>query len=460
MQVPDSRKINVLIVGSGAAGLSAAWNLSLHQDKFNVQVWDKNKEPGGVATSIEIDHKGMYINDGVQGGSPMYKNTIQLMSAVGLKCSPVDMKFSFGSGKNAWNNSYPKDLQRRFRSEIFRFKLMIKIIDTLKFIFAFVPIWLVMKLFMFSNEFANLMVYPLVALFFGTGNQSDRVSSVLVSQIFENSEAKMFNYDKDYMVSETASMIAFPRLGEFYNRLCKQAERNGVKFFFNQPVGKIIRNRNSTITAINKDGDIIQTFDRVILSCDAETSLSILEKPTLLALGNVEYYNDITITHEDTEYMRSKYDFVEERKDQYFIHEYSPKTSLMEMSFNLTNYQPQLYDYSKNIFQTIFLNDKLKDKWTIDEIRKDKILYTKWWRQFAHSWKHFVLTVPLIRFIQESGFGTTLYCGAYTIANLHEIAVVSGFAAAKRLGAEYPFKNDEKATKYFHLYYKACHKLI
>jgi predicted NAD/FAD-binding protein len=461
MNAPGASKTSVIIVGSGAAGISAAWNLSQHPDQFEVEVWEKSEIPGGVATSKELDD-GLYINDGVQGGSPMYHNTINLMERVDMHCSPVKMKFSFGQGENAWNNTKPSLLQRKFKSEIARFGTVIKIVDTLKFIFAFVPIWIVMKLFLFSDEFASLMVYPLIALFFGTGNQSDRVSTTLVTQIFENSEARMFDYDKELMVSEPADMIAFPKLGEFYKRLQEQAEKRGsVKFYYNRHVEQIIRHSNSTVTVISQDGQ--KKFDRIILACDAENALKTLDKPSLLeriALGNVEYYNDLTITHEDISYMNSKNDVsLFERNDQYFIHQYSPKSSLMEMSFNLTNYQPQLKGNKRKIFQTIFLNDKVRDQWTIDEIRKEKIIAKTWWRQFAHCWKHFVITVPLIRFIQASGYGTTFYCGAYTMANLHEIAVISGFAAAKRLGASYPFKKDKKAYKYFDLYYKVCHKL-
>lgn len=50
----------------------------------------------------------------------------------------------------------------------------------------------------------------------------------------------------------------------------------------------------------------------------------------------------------------------------------------------------------------------------------DKVLLVKWWRQFAHTWRHFAFTVPLVRFMQ--GQQRTWYCGAYTLFNTHEIA--------------------------------------
>ncbi|KAL0491674.1 L-aspartate oxidase [Acrasis kona] len=423
MNPPGSAKKRVCIVGSGAAGLSAAWSFSRHPDQFDVEVWDKLEQAGGVATSIDLKDYGTYINDGVQGGSPVYRNTIQMMDQVGMKCAPIQMKFSFGQYENAWNNTHKTELQERFADEIAKFEKVIKIVDKMMFIFAFVPIWVVMKMFRFSDEFANLMVYPLVALFFGTGNQSERVSAAIVTQIWLNPEARMFNYDKERMVAEAADMIAFPKLGEFYTRLQHQAEEAGnVKFFFNRPVGRIYRDntKGRKVTVFNQEGDIRESYDYIVMACDAETALKILDKPSFLertALGNVEYYNDISITHEDEDYMNRHNDLqLKERNDQYFIHQYSPESSLMEMSFNLTNYQPQLKGFQKNIFQTIFLNDKMMDKWTIDDIDKDKIIAEKWWRQFSHAWKHFLITVPLIRFIQGSGYGTTYYCGAYTIA--------------------------------------------
>ena len=52
-------------------------------DKFDVEVWEKSDVVGGVATSVNIDdNNGLYINDGVQGGAPSYRNTILLHKVV------------------------------------------------------------------------------------------------------------------------------------------------------------------------------------------------------------------------------------------------------------------------------------------------------------------------------------------------------------------------------------------
>lgn len=49
------------------------------------------------------------------------------------------------------------------------------------------------------------------------------------------------------------------------------------------------------------------------------------------------------------------------------------------------------------------------------------------------------------------------YAGAWTLVNMHEVAMVSGFAAAYQLGAPYPFKQDENCARLFRLYLLLAH---
>ena len=52
---------------------------------------------------------------------------------------------------------------------------------------------------------------------------------------------------------------------------------------------------------------------------------------------------------------------------------------------------------------------------------------------------------------------STYYCGSWTLVNTHEIAVISGLAAAHQLGAGYPFEEDELATLQFDSYLSLAH---
>ena len=107
-----NRTQRVLVVGSGAAGTAAAWSLA--QDRrFHVEVWEAAPQAGGVATSEVVDLAGassQWLNDGVQGGSPTYRNTLWLHDQVGITPRPVEFRVSFGKDETAWNNSTTTEL--------------------------------------------------------------------------------------------------------------------------------------------------------------------------------------------------------------------------------------------------------------------------------------------------------------------------------------------------------------
>lgn len=85
----------VCIVGAGASGMAAAYALSRHPDRFQVTVYDKQNVAGGMATSLEIDanaYGASYINDGVQGCSPVFANTLRMFRMLGFEASEVGMQ--------------------------------------------------------------------------------------------------------------------------------------------------------------------------------------------------------------------------------------------------------------------------------------------------------------------------------------------------------------------------------
>jgi hypothetical protein len=167
-----------------------------------------------------------------------------------------------------------------------------------------------------------------------------------------------------------------------------------------------------------------------------------------------KYLWDVTITHSDVDYMKKYYNVEYEaamastkRDDDaeaqaqfafakegfqplYFIRSYATDKKKIEMSFDLTHYQPQFdgeTEYGpggtgkpkstatltdipalpnkakstdgsttsdgksekKHVFQTIFLDrEGSRDLWSMDEINKDEIILTKWWKQQSHRWQH------------------------------------------------------------------------
>ncbi|KAL8856816.1 MAG: hypothetical protein Q9198_010757, partial [Flavoplaca austrocitrina] len=144
-------------------------------------------------------------------------------------------------------------------------------------------------------------------------------------------------------------------------------------------------------------------------------------------------------------------------RPMYYTHSYKEDMQKIEMAFDCTNYQHQFrhepstppapdrspVPYENHIFQSIFLDKTNSHLWTIDGIDESKIIERKWWHQLGHRWQHYVRVVPNMMFINRPGSNThTTFAGSWTLVNMHEMACVSGIAAAYRLGAEYEVFDD------------------
>lgn len=185
-KMPSTKK-RVLIVGAGSAGMSCADQLAEHPDRFDVTLIDCVDRCGGQAFSIPLDeHKfgANWLNQGVQGGSPIFHHTFRNFRRQGHDVTPVNLQVSFGKDQTFWTNVFPTHLVEKHRSEIRKFTLVLKIVRTLELLFLFVPIKLLMRLFFFSADFTNYMILPTVALFLGTGNATPDVSSVILERLF------------------------------------------------------------------------------------------------------------------------------------------------------------------------------------------------------------------------------------------------------------------------------------
>ncbi|EJF65173.1 FAD/NAD(P)-binding domain-containing protein [Dichomitus squalens LYAD-421 SS1] len=546
----------ICIVGAGASGMSAAYAFSKHPDKFTVTVFDKQSVAGGMATSIDIDpskYGATYINDGVQGCSPAFANTLRMFKILGFEATEVGMQISFGKGEDFWSNVFPSKLVAEYKKDIAKFGRALSVIKTFEVAFAMIPVHAMLRIFRFSSGFGERMVYPLVALFFGTGNQTPYISSAILERVFMDPSMKLFEYNDKSLLASIPTMLAFPKLHDAYQAWKEDVESRGnVHFKFNCEVLRVVSRTAKESGPVQiefkaSDADFgngpqIAAFDELILAIDADSALKLLGKEATWKekriLGSVKYLYDVTITHNDLDYMDKYYeirynpklnaplaseDDAQQRQEMeeafdfasksfrplYYTMQYAQDRSKIEMSFDLTHYQPQfrgeqpagpipsddpanqqynggLPDHAqkardetarkageavrtgqdekgvseppleKHVFQTIFLDkDGSQDLWTFNEIDKDKRICEKWWKQQSHRWQHYATVVPWMMFI--NGKQNTHYAGAWSVLNMHELAVTSGFAAAYRLGADYPFHGDEDCERLFRLYLGLSH---
>ncbi|GIL79652.1 hypothetical protein Vretimale_12249 [Volvox reticuliferus] len=460
VQAKPQRKKRVLVVGAGAAGTACAWSLSRFPERFDVEVWEALPVPGGVASSCSVKDGKHVINDQVQGGAPSYRHNLRLLEMFGFKPTPVLMRIAFGVGDKQWTNHSASELTSRLQPEIRRFGLVIRWIKRLEPLFVFVPIDRLLRFLRFSDEFRYEMVFPLVALFFGTGNQTPHVSAAVIARVFLDPDLRLFDYCPKRLLNSVPEMFAFPVLEDIWTTI---ARKSNFKLCCSRPLDKLRRqprsNGNSGVVVATDASGVSEVFDEVVFACDAETVLRTMENPTWLErrlLRNVRYYTDFCLTHEDHDYMSRMYDVRPAQRDNYFVRTYSGRDrDKIEMSFNLSTYQPHLKEAGLDIYQTYYLDAQLRHLWSDGQVDSRKVLASRWMRQFAHTWTHFAFWVPWVRFIQ--GTRSTWYCGSYTMVNTQEIAVISGLAAAERLGADYPFPDDPLAAKQFDTYMAVVH---
>lgn len=528
--------------------MSAAYSLSLSPDEFDVKLYDKSVSTGGSATSYQLPDPSYYgadyINDGVQGASPVFHNTFKMFDEVlGFKATEVGLQISFGKGKESfWSNVFPSELVERFQADIKKFGKTLQTIKRFEPFFAVIPVDRMLKMFGFSPDFGERMVFPLVALFFGTGNETKHISSAILERVFLDPSMRLFEFSEESLLASVPTMMAFPELARVYGAWRQKVEENhNVKVETSREVVSIQRgtreakkqggNILATSRKVDNEGNPLkgadaqertEVFDELIMACDADSALKILNAGSgatwreKKVLGNVLYKWDVTVTHNDMDYMKKHYQmeydsqYNAQRDDEdskkafkyaqenwrplYLIKMYEKDPAFIEMSFDLTHYQPQFQGispvgngakrseedappferqgvssgqqpstsahknpnqkeppYDQHVFQTIYLNKEMSDWWTKDEVREDKVILQKWWKQQSHRWQLYAFTIPFLWAI--NGQNHTQFAGGWTLVNMHEVGIASGSSAAYAIGGKYPFKDDQECCRLFKLYH-------
>ncbi|KAI1116570.1 FAD dependent oxidoreductase [Nemania sp. NC0429] len=503
-RAPDGR-VRVLVVGAGAAGMSTAYHLSQHPDRFDVTLIDAADYCGGQAFSIPLPksrYGASWCNQGVQGGSYIFHHTLTMFARQGYRADPVELQVSFGKDDTFWTNVFPTELLARHRGEVARLTTFLRLVRWFEVFFALLPLRLACKLFLFSDEFIDTVVLPMTALFLGTGNATPEVPTIMFERLCTSPTYGMwYKPDRETVVSNRPPMVVFPNLSEFYDTWRKDLVERGVSVRLSTELTEIVqRDKHGVVVRLrprtpaphrhgpdDADEDVRtsqETFDEIVLRCLADKAKEVLGRTASWrerrVLGSAKFSDDITITHNDAEYMKKHYEnFYREDlavaktasvdqtsrlrsaaanfRPMYYIKMYPQDRSKLEMCFDTTNYQsqfPENVPFEQHVFQTIYLNkDRDRHLWSDGEIRKDCIIRQDWWHQLCHSYTHYLFVVPWMAFLQARNH--TRFAASWTLVNAHEVAIISGIAAAVDLGAEYPEDLEHGRFSFlcFRLYY-------
>ena len=436
----------IAIIGGGISGLGAAWAFSQDPGRFDFHLYEARDEIGGNAITADMPQDGggsIPFDISVTALIPsVYHHILLLMERFGIDLLETRFNYSVKYHGQLYAHDFDSEIRRQLQPEIVRFQRLLrrlhrfgaltrarsKLLNLLN-PFNYVSMGTVLNLGGFSGDFRYKVLKPMF------------VNFLMATNVFDM-PAALFSRYLEFFDIETATPMRTWDQGtrRIYENLTA-GFRDRISL--NRPVRKVYR-RSSEVVVEDHEG-VRETFDDVIFACNANQTLMLLDNPTMLErhiLASVRYESELhnhTVVHSDPSVLPdNEMKPLETRSN--FIEQYGSRPDNYEITYIMHNQQPWAKESDKPCLVTYN---------PITPIAEDRIVKRWWFQHIVHDVRHVVLTVPLFRFIQ--GKRRTWHCGAHTLINSQETCFVTGLAAARQLGAAYPFQ-DPEARRWFNYY--------
>ena len=170
----------------------------------------------------------------------------------------------------------------------------------------------------------------MIALFLGTGNATPEVPAIMLERLCISPTYGMwYPSDKYSVASNLPPMIVFPNFSNFYNTWKRDLESRGVKVRLSTELTEVVERSKQGVIVKTKprtpsdddhnpfggDSDASETeehYDELILCVLADTAKKVLANTSQWSerkvLGGAKFSDDITITHNDSNYMKKHYE--------------------------------------------------------------------------------------------------------------------------------------------------------
>lgn len=418
----DSRKPRIAIIGTGIAGLSAAWGI---REIADLTLFESANRPGGHSNTVIVDEDGhgIPIDTGfIVFNKATYPNLCRLFDELGIAIKPSEMSLSvqhLPSGLEYNGMGFNKLFAQRRNLASPRFLALIA--EIIRF-FRVGRQWLrdeaegdaaheadedltsFCKRHRFGDDFLNLYLVPMSSAVWSTepGRILDFPASTLL-HFFQNhgflgitTHHPWFTVDggaRSY-VERMLQIVGAPKLGDPVVSVDESGEGAWVK----------------------TDSGKQEYFDAVILACHADQSLRLLNSPSSeqqRLLSSFQYQSNEALLHTDASVM--------------------PKRRLAWASWNFKVEGGSLHrrattHYWMNALQGV---SKKRDYFVSlnsnDQIDPISIHYST-------TYEHPIFTLAAVRAQRElpslNHAGDLFFCGSYFRYGFHEDACKSGFDAA------------------------------
>lgn len=445
----------VAVIGSGIAGCGAAW--ALKRSGWDVTIYERNPVVGGNAKVHTWDfpdkpRSGLSVLAWPQHKFPNYN---KLVDELKVEYEPVTLRFfSMDSKGDISAHGLDNEVRQGFAADYEKWARMIAFIARVNVFccgddsgsiynmsylnpFNIIPLRTTAFMFRISNDFWYKVVEP------------------VYSSTFLSKHLAWIPAVVGPTIAEIVPLDGEPKLVSWKDSSDKVFEKlvEGCTVLTGADVARVLYNESQGTVDIIEGNGTSKTYDNVIYACAPDAALKMMDKPSWLhnaLLSNVSYPETETtfeegIIHNDASVLPEKYraDLLSKYAN-YIDISYSNGETVIENTFLLSAWVPALQRRKKELNEDppmmITYNTKKK-------IANPKGTVTNRHAHPALSFRNLVIGM-LIRFLQ--GQKNSFYCSSFaTPGNGHDMSLLSGFAVAQALGAEFPFKSDLRCVSDF-----------
>ena len=441
----------IAVVGGGISGLGAAWGLHHHPDRFDFRLFEAGDRLGGNAVTVEMpqdDGGSIPFDISVTACIPsVYHHIVLLMERFGIELVDTRFSYSVRYRGDVYAHDFDSEIRRQLHPEIEKFQRILrrlhrfgrlsrsrsKLVNALN-PFNYISMGTVLNIGGFSGDFRYKILKPMF------------VNFLMATNVFDMPAALFSRYLEFFDIEAATPMQTWDRgTRRIYEHLSAEFRD---KIYLNRPVQKVYR-QASCVVIEDEDG-VKETFDDVILACNANQTMMILDKPTMLEryiLSSIRYESELhnhTVVHSDSSVLPDNEVRPLETRSNH-IEQYGARPDNYEITYIMHNQQPWANQSDRPCLVTYN---------PISRIDEKKVIGRWWFQHIVHDVRQATLLIYLFRFIQ--GKRRTWHCGAHTLINSQETCFVSGLAAATQMGADYPF-GDLEAKRSFNHYGSLMH---
>lgn len=413
--------MKIAVIGSGVAGLGAAWALEgLHE----LVLYEAEDRLGGHANTVTIDYDGapITVDTGfIVYNEDNYPNLRGLFGALDIETRPTDMSFACAGGGVEWSSNFPRGVFAQKRNlvrpdflgmlnDIRRFYAVARS-DLLRGDIEDLTLGAWLKLRRFGGGFRDRFLLPMGAAIWSTteGGMSDFPAESFL-RFLSNHGLLQFKPPKWRSVVG-GSRTYVERIGEALG----DSVRTGAKVVQvrRTPAGVIIRDSNG-----QED-----RFDQVILACHSPEALAMLadaDAEEAALLSAIRYAPNRAFLHRDPSLMPSR----ESAWGSWNYVTNSETNTAPYVTYWMNNLQG--IDASRPLF--VSLNGPEPDP-----------ALTFGAYDYEHPQFDTAALAAQRRFGRIQGRGGVWYAGAWLGYGFHEDGVTSGVKAALALGGKVPW---------------------